>query len=42
MRERMSPEGKWFTAWIIFCAIFAVIFWGVILWAIIKLVEHFT
>lgn len=40
-RPGSKPEGC-FVAWFLFRAVAAVVVLGVVLWAVIKLVNHFT
>ena len=36
------PFGGWFAAWFVFCALLGLGVLGVIVWAVIALVTHFT
>lgn len=39
---RLPPIGKGFAAWFAFCAVIGLGLIGVMVWAVIELVTHFT
>jgi hypothetical protein len=41
-RDLKMPGGKWFAAWFVFCGLLGLGLLGVIVWAVIRLVVHFT
>jgi hypothetical protein len=41
-RRMMPSPGKWFTAFFLFCVLFACALAGVLTWAVIKLVTHYA